>query len=241
MSQNQDYNLFDPETDHNRVNSYSDRDYAEGKVFRKLSNGLTIEEKINLTVELHNNNYFLEQPVESLAHVDKRIRPLQRVTKQYLHNMRSTKNLNKKLSWVIQNKEEDFCREFTANLANKNFSSVKFAQLAAREIFKTHKQAEYKGNQATVSSQVVDGRRIKVVNKREETALTQQILQTQQIQIFDFIETAKLKLKERATIDLITENSSQNVKERQRKIKANSVSIQFARDAFENEADTVAK
>ena len=113
----------------------SDSDYAEDQVFRQLSNGLTIEEKINLTVELHNNKYFLEQPVESLARVDKIIRPLQRVTKQYLHNMGSTKNLNKKLSWVFQNKEEDFSRKFTADLANKKFSSVKSAQLAAGEIF----------------------------------------------------------------------------------------------------------
>ena len=69
-----------------------------------------------------------------------------------------------------------------------------------------HNPAEYQGNQATVLSQIVDGRRIKRVNKREKTALTQQIPQTQQIQIFYFIETAKLKLKERASIDLITEN-----------------------------------
>ena len=31
------------------------------------------------------------------------------------------------------------------------------------------------------------------------------------------------------------------LKERQRQIKSNSVSIRFARDAFENESDTVAK
>ena len=65
MSQIANYNQFDLEINEQNDNCIqSDSDHAEEQVFRKLSNTLSIEEKINLTVELHYNNYFLDRPVE---------------------------------------------------------------------------------------------------------------------------------------------------------------------------------
>ena len=47
------------------------------KVFSKLGNNLSIRERerVELTVKLHNENYYLGKSVEELKVVDKRIRP----------------------------------------------------------------------------------------------------------------------------------------------------------------------
>ena len=87
MSQEQNYNNFyrdefNQEEEESVVQTIEQTEQTEqvDTVFRKLGNNLSIKEKVELTVTLHNENYFLGKTFEELKAVDKRIRPLKMVT-----------------------------------------------------------------------------------------------------------------------------------------------------------------
>ena len=105
----------------------------------------------------------------------------------------------------MKNKDKLYSRDFLNDLTNKIFSSVKSAQMAARDLFKIHNSIEYKENQATVSSEIIDGKRQKVFHKKTDLANNLQEPGTQEVQFQQFIQRAKQKLRERANVDLITE------------------------------------
>jgi hypothetical protein len=127
--------------------------------------GISIQEKVNLTVQLHDNNYFKNKTIEELQYVDKRIRPIKRVTQEYFTKHRSTRALNKKFSWIMKNLDQPFAQEFADNLSKNAFKSVKKVQLEAAKIFKVQNSSEYNENKATVSTQLLDGIQTKVVKK----------------------------------------------------------------------------
>ncbi len=211
-----------------------ENDLVLGHVFPKLSNSLSIKEKIELTVELHENNYFLDTPIHALGNVDKRIRPLKIVTKQHLHNMRSTKGLNNKLSWVLRNRDKDFARSFINDLVNDNFTSVKQAQHAARDIFKEYNSSEYKFKQATYSTR--SSVRNEMLSKSEES--NQSAEPDCSYQMRNFIEMAKEKLKRRSTVELIKAHCKKGALQRLATVNTNSPAILFAKDAIGHDKST---
>ena len=158
----------------------NDEDQAKSIVFRKLPHSLSMQEKIELTVSLHDANYFLNATEAELKKVDKRIRPLQKVTKKHLDYIRPTKDLD-----------------------NNKFTTLIKVKHAARDLFKSpaakENGAEYKENLATHSTQVVDGKNKRVVTKRKERICEST---NDQIELEVFIERVKDKLKEKSTLDM---------------------------------------
>ena len=163
MSQEQNYNNFNRdefnhEEEESVVQTIEQTEQVD-TVFRKLGNNLSIKEKVELTVTLHTENYFLGKTFEELQAVDKRIQPLKMVTTKHISLIKSTKALNKKLSWVMSrdNRDKPFAQQFISDLANNKFTSVIKAQHRARYIFKTENPEEYSAKQATNSTQEIDG------------------------------------------------------------------------------------
>ena len=105
-------------------------------------------------------------------------------------------------------------------------------QHAARDLFKSKEAiengAEYSANQATHSTQVVDGKKTRIVTRRGDRGSE---IDTEQNQFEQFIERAIEKLKERSTVDMIEAHSVKNSSQRQADINTNSASIIFAKEA----------
>ena len=225
-------------------NNSDEEEQAKSQVFRKLPHSLSIREKVELIVKLHDNNYFLDKSEAELKKVDKRIRPLQKVTKKHLDAIRPTKGLNAKLSWVMQNKDKPFARALIDNLENETFTSIIKVQHAARDLFKSPAAreygAEYRSNQATHSTQVVGGQKTRVVTKRDE-ARSETSSVSDQNQLEQFIERAKEKLKDKTTLEMIEAHSVKNTGQRQADINANSESIIFAKEAAGRDTSSAAR
>jgi hypothetical protein len=69
-------------------------------------------EKVRLTVQLHNKNYFIGLPQSEFESIEVAIRPNQVIPSNYASIYRDSFNKNKKLAWVIQNIDEPYCHEF---------------------------------------------------------------------------------------------------------------------------------
>ena len=239
MSGSQEYNTFDQEEEERIEQETTDKELGDGKVFRTLSNSLTIKEKIEWTVKLHDANYFINKSVEELKKVDEHIRPLDKVTKQHVDKIRSTKALNNKLSWVMKNKDKDFAKTFFDKLNNSEFGSVIKVQHAARDLFKVHNSMEYKSKQATHSIVDNNGKKERVVARRDSRDTPN--ITNHQSQSQSFFERAKEKLKEPSIISLIEAHSSKNANQRKTDIDSNTPSICFAKEAAGHDAGSKEK
>ena len=94
------------EIESNIMESYVSDDEHGEIVFPRINADVSIEDKINLIVERHNNDYYRGIPVDQLEHVNQQIRPRKLVTSEYLHKIRSEICRNAKLSWIMSKKEE---------------------------------------------------------------------------------------------------------------------------------------
>ena len=250
MSQNQDYSTFNHSDEQTGERERTEEDQTmetqseqSESVFRKLSNSLSIKEKVELTVKLHNDNYYLGKSMEELKDIDKRIRPLKTVTTKHYHSIKSTRALNKKLSWVMsrENHEKPFTQKFIYDLENNKFTSVIKALHAARDIFIKENPDEYNVKQATHSIQEVEGVKQRVVAKREVHAQATTANDINQPQLQQFIDKAKEKLRENSTIEMINAHSSKRANQRLLEINSNSPSIIFAKQVAGCDASSAEK
>lgn len=232
MSDSQEYNNFNQE-DEEREPSLIENEIASSKVFRTLSNSLSIKEKVEWTVKLHDANYFLDKSIQELKKVDEYIRPLGKVTKKHIDKIRSTKALNNKLSWVMKNQDQEFAKQFINKLEKNEFGSVVKVQDEARKLFIEHNGSEYNSKQATHSTMDRDGKKERIVARRETRDTS-----TEQNQLQVFLERAKHKLKDQSIISLIDAHSSMNATQRKNDIDSNTPSIVFAKEAAGPEAGT---
>ena len=120
--------------------------------FRKFPKELTITEKIKYTVELYNNNYFIDRDVRELDYIDEHIRPMQTVPRTYLREFKDQVAKNKKLSWVFARMDSPFAEEFKQQYEAAAFSSVRDAIQMACRIYAAN-CSDYKQAQSTVYSQ----------------------------------------------------------------------------------------
>lgn len=122
------------------------------KLFEKLNSSFTIKEKIEISVIRYDYNYFLESSLEG-CFLPRIVLPLQYVTRELYnkHISKDQKAKTKKLSWVLKNKDEEFCTEFRQKYANNEFKSVREAEHLAANIYSKYCDF-YQSSKATVQS-----------------------------------------------------------------------------------------
>ena len=139
------------------------------QLFKKLtSTGLSIKQKLDLTVKKYDNKFFLDidlDDAEVFMDIEDIIKPLQKVTIDLLKSKdgvaRGVQALNKKLSWVIHHINETFCNEFRVKYENNSFTSVNAAESLAAFIYRTTCPVYQKGKSTLTK---IDGH--KLIKKR---------------------------------------------------------------------------
>jgi hypothetical protein len=110
VSSNESTNVNDS-TVINRALKEKQRGPAKTEFFEPLTDQTMIE-KVRLTVKLHTNNYFIDKPESEFSSIEPAIRPNKAVPSNFKVMFRDFSSKNKRLAWVMQNIEKDFCNEF---------------------------------------------------------------------------------------------------------------------------------
>jgi hypothetical protein len=87
---------------------------AKNTYFEPLTDQ-TMVEKVRLTVELHNKNYFIGASETEIQLIEKAIRPCTPIPSNYISTYRDSYNKNKKLAWVMEHINDPCCTEFKNN------------------------------------------------------------------------------------------------------------------------------
>lgn len=209
----------------NIMESYVSDDEHGEIVFPRINADVSIEDKINLIVERHNNDYYRGIPVDQLEHVNQQIRPRKLVTSEYLHKIRSEICRNAKLSWIMSKKEEIYAAEFMQTLTNNKFTSVKKAQEAALALFKVHNREHYHANRVTITSELQNGKRRKAHMSCRNKSQTEEKYTKKQ-----FIDMLKEVLQKEETIQVIEAHVQKKSIDHFVKINSNSENIRFAKE-----------
>ena len=119
-------------TFHNHFNSFNDK--------------MPLKEKLHNLCLLEQNNYFIDQPLTSLDHVNDNIKPIKQVPSNFRALNKWRCLMNQKLNFVWKNMDKDFCQEFKNQL--DKFTSVDNAYGLATKLNREH-NPQYKSNQST--------------------------------------------------------------------------------------------
>lgn len=123
-------------------------------LFPKIPLNLTLREKIEIILERHENNYFLNQDLGEIEdYITEIVKPNFKVTEELLNKYltRDSRAKIKKLYWVTRN-NEDFAYVFNSNIDQNKFASVRDAQIEAAKIYKDNCEF-YQKSKATVYSE----------------------------------------------------------------------------------------
>ncbi|CAF0921994.1 unnamed protein product [Brachionus calyciflorus] len=123
-------------------------------VFPKVPQSLSVREKIQIFVDRHTNNYFLNKELEEISdEVGALVKPIAKVTNENLKKIltRDRRNKINKLSWVMHSSDE-FSKEFIEKINKNLFKSVAEAEEEAAKIYRAHSD-DYCGSKATVFSE----------------------------------------------------------------------------------------
>ena len=125
----------------------------------------------------------------------------------------------------MKNLNQDFAQSFVTDLNNDKFTSLSKVVEAANPLYKEHCD-EYKPKQATVTSQVIGNtsQRLPLMQRRYTRT------QTVQNDFDEFKESAKDQLK--ARMNIWTQHSSLKSSQLLQAISSNTVSMNFAIEAF---------
>ena len=114
--------------------------------FKTFSDKVPIKDKIKYLCLQEQNNYFIDTPISSMAHIDVNIRPVKEVPINFRSLNKWKCQMNKKLNFVWSNIDEPYCQEFKQQV--DKFTSVSKAYSVATKINK-EQNPEYKSNQST--------------------------------------------------------------------------------------------
>ena len=110
-------------------------------------------EKMHIWLVRHQNNYFLNQDLDSIELEDnlrERILPHEKVTENGLSTIsKKLRNTIMNVNWVLSSKE-DFAKDFKDRYEKRTFKTKKEIETAAAKIWSQHSE-DYNGEKATVT------------------------------------------------------------------------------------------
>ena len=96
----------------------------------------TMIEKVRLTVKLHNSNYFINTPETEFNSIEATIRTNKLIPTNFKSMFRDFVSKNKKLAWVMDHIDDEFCSAFKKEYpSSKTLSAV---HKIAGEIYSEH-------------------------------------------------------------------------------------------------------
>ena len=134
------------------------------------------------------------------------------------------------LSWLMQNKNEPFAKEFMDKLVGDNFTSVKEAQEAALALFKVQNPDNYHYKQVTVASQEIKGKKRRLHLSSNRSSDECPLFTKKQ-----FIQMAKDVFIKPETIHLVETHVSKNLLQHHSSKPSN---INLVREAYREEITT---
>jgi hypothetical protein len=121
----------------NKKSTVKHKDFNYNDFFQKIPAHLSMSEKVRLTCELYENNYFIGKELKELDDIEAYIKPLKAVPANFssktVDYFTQVTCLHKKLSWVMKRIDDDFCKNFKDTFTTK--TQLKEVQALAATVY----------------------------------------------------------------------------------------------------------
>jgi hypothetical protein len=216
--------------------SVKHKDYNYNDFFQKFPPHLSMSEKVRLTCELYENNYFIGKELKELDDIEPYIKPLKAVSASFssktVDYFTQITCLHKKLSWVMERIDEEFCKTFKETYTTK--TQLKEVQTLAATVYANNCEDFCKNKVNTFSleengKKKISKRKSVEVNENEETTNDKRD-SAFNLNFEIFKESFKNKcVKSSKEFEIL---QSLKGKDHNQKLSTSNPSIDFAKQAF---------